>query len=135
MDPNANDSAAHWGRTRVFIANALQLPLVESFEYHDSLLGLVSGSGRQIVANHRHFNTAVAYLKGRVHPASPTEFLEHYHPREWAFVAEFMLLAIRFGLLAPNEFQQFLIKVYCAEHRPYTCCGCGLPAGVWCDGS
>ena len=61
------------------------------------------------------------------------EYMEHYRFIEWDIVGERLLLAARFCLLDPNEFQNFLMGMYMWEYAPEVCAYCGLNSGIWCD--
>ncbi len=97
-----------------------------------SIMEHVRCSSYKINLDHPHVIHALSIIKDYPFPKTLQEFHTHFRFREWDFVCETLLVAVRLKRLVPNDFQHFLIGLYIHEYRPICCCSCGATPGYWC---
>ena len=97
-----------------------------------NIIDHVGCSTYKIRMDHRHVANATDILSSYSFPKDVQEFYKRFRFREWEYVAEAMLVAVRLKMLRPNEFQRFILGLYIHEYHPVCCCECGLTPGFWC---
>jgi hypothetical protein len=78
-----------------------------------SIMEHVSSSGYGIRFEHPHVEIALEIIDGYPFPIDFQDFHKCFRFREWDIVCEAMMVAIRLKRLVPNEFQCFLLGIYC----------------------
>ena len=90
------------------------------------------GSGTIIQINNVHCYRALDELSDFILPITVEGYVEHYRLIEWDTVEGRLLLTVRFCLLEPNEFQNFLMGLDMWEYAYEVCAYCDLNSGIWC---
>jgi hypothetical protein len=124
-----------WSSEQHLIVNKLTPSSGAKVKANDGLGNIISQVGcytYKINMNHPHVATALEFLSSYPFPKDFKEFHENFRFREWEYVAEALLLAVRLKRLVANEFQRFILGLYIFEYHPICCCECGLTPGYWC---
>ena len=128
---------SNWSSEQQTIGNSLGLlnvptPQEVTRSVSNTIISNLRGHYFKIRMDHPHTIIALDHIKKYPFPKDIQGFYQSFRIREWDMVCEAMLMAVRVKRLVPNEFQQFMLRLYINEHEPSCCCHCGLTQGWWC---
>src|SRR5258708_1484853 len=108
-----------WITEQQTIGNKLGL-LMPQRGFKDGLVNIISHVvcyTYKIRLAHPRVAAALDHISHYAFPKDMEDYYQSFRFREWEYVCEVMLVAVRLKRLVPNEFQQFMLGLYIFEYH------------------